>query len=50
MRTLEAYKKALGNNTRLILTTDSDFFRLLKDIGKAEPVSPRPKSGPVEGR
>ncbi len=50
MRTLEAYKKALGNNTRLILTTDSEFFRLLKDIGKAEPVRPRPTSRPIEGR
>ena len=50
VRTLEAYKKALGNNTRLILTTDSEFFRLLKDIGKAEPVSPRPTSRPVENQ
>lgn len=47
VRTLEAYKKALGNDTRLILTTDSEFFRLLKEIGKAGPVIPRPKSPPV---
>ncbi len=50
VRTLEAYKKALGKDTRLILTTDSEFFRLLKEIGKAEPVSPRPESAPVERR
>jgi membrane protease subunit HflC len=30
LRTLEAFKKALNSDTRLILTTDSDFFRLLK--------------------
>jgi len=47
MRTLEAYKKALGKDTRLILTTDSEFFRLLKEIGKAELVNPRPESPPV---
>ena len=41
LRTLEAYKKALGKDTRLIMTTDSDFFRLFKEIGKAETISPR---------
>ena len=49
-RTLEAYKKALGKDTRLILTTDSEFFRLLKEIGKAELGSPRPQSPRVENR
>ena len=34
VRTLEAYKKALGSNTRLSLSTDGEFFRLLKEIGK----------------
>ena len=32
LRTLEAYKKVLGSDTRIILTTDSDFFRLLKQV------------------
>src|SRR5262249_22602465 len=32
IRTLEAFKKALGSDTRLILTTDSDFFQLLKKV------------------
>jgi len=39
VRTLEAYKKAIGSNTRLILTTDSDMFKLLKTM---PPVSPLP--------
>jgi membrane protease subunit HflC len=37
VRTLEAFKKALTSDTRLILTTDSEFFRLLKEL---EPVPP----------
>ena len=32
VRTLEAYKLAIGDNTRLVLTTDSELFRLLKAI------------------
>jgi len=39
VRTLEAYKVAVGSNTRLILTTDSDMFKLLKTM---PPVSPLP--------
>jgi len=31
-RTLEVYEAALDSNTRLILTTDSDLFRMLKGI------------------
>lgn len=31
LRRLEVFKKSLGRDTRLILTTDSDLFRLLKD-------------------
>jgi modulator of FtsH protease HflC len=43
VRTLEAYKKALGTDTRLILTTDSDFFRLLKEAPTAsEPARVHP--------
>jgi membrane protease subunit HflC len=37
VRTLEAYKKALAKDTRLILTTDNDFFRLMKQADAAMP-------------
>jgi modulator of FtsH protease HflC len=32
-RTLEVYEAALDGDTRLILTTDSDLFRMLKGVG-----------------
>jgi membrane protease subunit HflC len=35
-RTLEAYRKTLGTDTTVILSPDSDFFRLLKRITPAE--------------
>lgn len=38
-RTLEVYESALDTDTRLILTTDSDLFRMLKQIGDAKPRS-----------
>ena len=31
LRTLEAYQKSMGNKTRVILTTDSDYFKYLKE-------------------
>jgi membrane protease subunit HflC len=31
-KTLETYKSTLGRDSTLILTTDSDLFRLLKQI------------------
>lgn len=42
IRTLEAYKLSLQKNTRLILTTDSEMFRMLKDMnaGKPRPAMP----------
>ncbi len=33
VRTLEAYEKALSNQTQLILTTDNDFLKQLKHLG-----------------
>jgi membrane protease subunit HflC len=47
IRTLEAYDKALGANTRLILTTDSELLKLLKQAGPAgkPPARPAP-AGP----
>jgi len=32
LRSLESYKKAVGENSRLVLSTDSDFYRHLKSI------------------
>ncbi len=36
LRRLEVFKKTLGRDTRLILSTESDLFRLLKEPGPAE--------------
>jgi membrane protease subunit HflC len=36
-RTLEAYKEAQNPNSVLILTTDSDYYRYLKEAGKGRP-------------
>ena len=41
LRRLEVFKASLGSETRLILSTESDLFRLLKEPGK-----PSPTSGP----
>jgi membrane protease subunit HflC len=32
LRTLESYKKAIGENGRLVIGTDSEFYRYLKDV------------------
>ncbi len=39
LRTLEVYKTAFEKNTRLILTTDSEMFRMLKQMEPAKPRS-----------
>lgn len=36
IRMLEAYKEVLGQNTRLVMTTDSEMFRLLKELPPLE--------------
>lgn len=36
-RTLEAYKEAQNENSVLILTTDSDYYRYLKEAGTGRP-------------
>ena len=41
VRTLEAYEKAISSDSRMILTTDSQFFRLLKKLEKL----PEPADG-----
>jgi membrane protease subunit HflC len=40
VRTLEAYKMAIGPNTRLVLTTDSEMFKLLKSVPPAPEMVP----------
>ena len=32
LRTLDAYKKTLNNNTTVVLSTESEFFRLLESL------------------
>jgi membrane protease subunit HflC len=44
IRTLEAYKQAVGSNTRLILTTESEMFGLLKTV---PPVAPPAEGAPA---
>jgi modulator of FtsH protease HflC len=44
VRTLEAFKKALGSDTRLILTTNSEFFQLLKQAEAATSDSRKDKT------
>lgn len=34
LKTLETYRTVLGNDTNVVLSTDSDLFRLLQQIGK----------------
>ncbi len=41
VRSLEAYRKALGGETTLVLTPDSGFFRVLADPG----ATARPPAG-----
>ena len=36
VRTLQAYEDAIGKDSRMILTTDSDFFSMLKKLGPAQ--------------
>ena len=33
LKTLDTYKTTLGNDTTVVLTTDSDLFRLFKQVG-----------------
>jgi membrane protease subunit HflC len=46
IRTLEAYDKALGPNTRLILTTDSEMLKLLKRVDRAGTPTTAPAAEP----
>jgi modulator of FtsH protease HflC len=42
VRTLEAYEKSIGSDTRLILTTDSPFFDLFNQAIEGNPSSVQP--------
>lgn len=48
-RTLEGYEAAINKDTRMILTTDSDLFRLLKQLtpGAAQPREPQTAEAPA---
>ncbi|MBW3539970.1 MAG: protease modulator HflC [Planctomycetes bacterium] len=46
VRTLEAYQKSIGPDTRLIFTTDNEFLRLLNRLDEAPPAS---EASPVTG-
>ncbi len=37
IRTLQAYEKSIGPDSQMIMTTDSDFFRLLKSLPESRP-------------
>jgi modulator of FtsH protease HflC len=43
LRTLEVYRERNQNNSTLVLTTDSDFYRYLKQISPAQ--TPQPATG-----
>ncbi len=48
LRRLEVFKKTLGHDTRLIFTTDSDLFKLLKETTEfpsSEDLAPAPDIG-----
>ena len=38
-RTLESYSDSIGDGTTLIISSDSDYFRYLRDIGEAGPAA-----------
>jgi modulator of FtsH protease HflC len=48
-RTLEAYKERKNDNSILILTTDSDYYRYLKEAAAATPLKAAGAAGPEHG-
>jgi membrane protease subunit HflC len=46
VKSLETFQKTLDSNTTVVLTTDSDLFRLLKQGTPALPRAPTPASSP----
>jgi membrane protease subunit HflC len=49
LRQLEVYEKSLTGQTRLILTTDSELFQLLKESGKPASLPTASPSGSASG-
>lgn len=49
LRTLELYQKSLGKETRLVLTTDSALFHLLKEAPEVPPAGLAEGSAPSPG-
>lgn len=49
LKTLETYKTTLGNDTTVILTTESDFFKYLKHVDGGTP-KPAPAPAPAPAR
>ena len=49
LRQLEMYEKSLTGQTRLILTTDSELFQLLKESGKPASLPAAAPSGAAAG-
>lgn len=45
LKQLEVYEKTLDEESRLILTTDSELYRLLKESGQAGPLPPKESAG-----
>ena len=47
LKLLEVYENSLAGGTRLILTTDSELFRLLKQVDRAseQPIAPSASAG-----
>ena len=42
LKSLETFRTIVGKDTTLLLSTDSDIFRLLKDTTRRSPVAPSP--------
>jgi membrane protease subunit HflC len=48
-RTLDAYKEAFKDDTRLILTTDSELLQMIKSLEPAKPTEPEAASSTAAG-
>jgi membrane protease subunit HflC len=44
-RTMQSYQSIIGNNTTLVLSTDSDLFKFLKGMTPNDDVAPDPVVG-----
>jgi membrane protease subunit HflC len=44
-RTMQSYKSIIGESTTLVLSTDSDLFKFLKEMAPEDEVRPTRRSG-----